>query len=215
MAEIDPEDILKDMDEDSLALICENIGVRFNSKKKEVQKSQLVSALVEQVQQIGMNKVLMVMKVKHLHKLMDLIDPKLKEVKEDERKYPTKAMMQKSVVEHLEKGGWKVKAFWEGYSQEVLRYVCMDVDELKEKDIGDVPKATLLGGIMNNVNLFGINHLLQTLNVEELKEICKKMDLVVESASKDILVDSIIEKKNLIKKNQKRRRRNHLKKSQI
>jgi len=214
MAEIDPEDILKDMDEDALAQICENIGVRFNSKKKDVQKSNLVSALVDQVSRIGMNKVLMVMKVKHLQMLMLGVDPKLKETKEDDRKYPTKAIMKNSLIEHLEKGGWKVKSFWDGYGLEVLKGVCQDVDELKPVDLVDVPKNTLLGGIMNNVNLFGINHLLQTMNVDELQEICEKMDLVVESSSKDILVDSIIEKKNLIKENQKRRKKNPLKKNQ-
>jgi len=124
----------------------------------------------------------------------------------DDKPYPAKNTMTKFILDHLE-GLKSMKAFWEGYSQEALMSCCKDIDDLSdmtEDELKSTHKKEFVNAIMSNVNSFGLNHLFQLLSVDELLSICDNLDLEVESGSKEVLIDSIFEKKSYKPKKKKR-----------
>jgi hypothetical protein len=124
----------------------------------------------------------------------------------DDKPYPAKALMTKIILEYLEQNK-SVKGFWEKYSHEALMSCCMDIDDLsdmKESELKKTSEKDFVDAIMSNVNSFGLNHLFQMLTVDELINVCDNMDLEVKSSSKEVLIDSIFEKKSYKPKKKKR-----------
>jgi len=216
------------LDEQTLVLLGERIEATIPKHKgtKEVEKDQLVEILVNNVIRQGTHRVLNVLKNKSLKELVSHKDVKLEEKwqelsprrarskspskdkkekkdkkdKKEEKQFPSKNVMVKVLFEHLEDKN--LKEFLEGYTQKSLLICCGDIDDLsayKEEELNNMPKKDLVKALLNNVNSFGIGHLFQALTVQELKDVCERIDLNVESSSKDKLVESIIEHKSFVK----------------
>jgi len=216
MEAVDPEEILKDFSIDHLALLGEiiEIAIPLVKKTKEVDREKLMEMLLDYCMKEGIHRIFQILKVKSLQKLVSPTDFRLEEKwKEIEPKkfsdsvkknrdpnkkyYPTKLIMTKMLMDYL--GDKKLKDVLNSYDQSVLLMCCEDIDDLSSYSKDEkkkLDKDELIGAIMNNVNIIGINHLLQKLNVEELKEICKELGLTVDSTSVDILLESILEKKS-------------------
>jgi len=223
MVDQDPEEIFKDMDLKSLELLADkcNLHVPTEKKSKEVDKRKLIEMLIENVTKEGTSRVLGVLKIKTLHLLVDHPDvhldekwrelsprrfktehspsrkPKKGKEKEEAKKYPSKGVMLRILEEFMKDK--PLKNFLDIYSQKVLLACCESIDDLSnysqsEKD--NLHKKDLIKAILNNVNSFGMHHLFQNLTVVELGKICEDMGLVVESSSMDILIESIMEKKD-------------------
>jgi len=122
---------------------------------------------------------------------------KEKEKQEKKNPFPSKHAMLTIMHGMLE--GRTIKDLLDMYPQKSLLLMCEDIDDLSsysEKEKDALKKNDLMKAILNNVNMFGLNHLFQLLNVEELKAIVKDLNLTVDSSSVDILIDSIVEKKS-------------------
>jgi len=221
--DVDPEELFNKVSEKNLAILTERVGLPTRSKKKSkgLEKGKFVEKLVKNVIHEGTGRVLGVLKVKHLQELVD--DPSFhleekwerpepREVMTTPKKgqkegkmvlkkaYPSKGMMTNFITTQLDQDGWKV--FLEKYSQKILLMCCGDIDDLsgyEEDELNNFPKKELVKAILNNVYSFGLNHHFHLLSVPELKEFCVDMELDVESASKEVLIESIIEGKNFKK----------------
>jgi len=110
------------------------------------------------------------------------------------------------LAEYFEKHGWK--DLLESLDRKILFGLCGDIDDLssydkEEKDA--FTKDEMINAILTNVNTFGLTHLFSFLSVNELQAVCKDMKLKVDSSSQEVIIDSIIEKKNFKKAKKKRK----------
>jgi len=222
MSDIDPEDVFKRWSEESLNSLAEKVNVHVRSKKrsKSVDKENLTEALINNVIKEGTTKLLSVIKVMELKKLVDNKDFKLedkwtpplpKSPKKGEKEkvkkgkpYPSKSIMIQLLTDFIEAKGWK--DFLELYNREDLLAVTQDIDDLSDYDddeLKNISKKELVKAILTNVNAFGLNHHLHLLSIEELRAVCVSMELDVESASKEVLVESIIDRKDFKKSKKK------------
>jgi len=60
--------------------------------------------------------------------------------------------------------------------------------------------------IVTNINTFGLQYALQKFTVNELKKLCKKLDISVESNSVEVIMESIIDRKDYHKVEKKKRK---------
>jgi len=235
MSDLDPAEVLKDLDEETLELMADKAGVTVpkNKSTKEVEKDKLIEQLLVTVIKEGTNRVLQVLKNKALKELVTHKEVNLEEKwqqlsprrarskspsrerkrskspggkkKKEGKEFPSKNVMVKVLSEHLENKD--VKEFLEKYSRDQLLMCCQDIDDLssyKDEELAKFKKQDLIDAILKNINNFGINHMFQTLTVQELKKVCERLDLEVASTSKDKLIESIIEKKSYKKKSKPR-----------
>jgi len=131
----------------------------------------------------------------------DKSDSKKKKKKDadTDKKYPPKASMVKIISDGVASIG--VQQFFEHFNADVLLDCCKDIYDLtdmKESELKELlnKKKKLLNAIITNINTFGLQYALQKFNVEELKKLCVKLDISVESNSVEVIMESIIDRKD-------------------
>jgi len=144
-------------------------------------------------------------KKKDEHPITIYLQPKKEELKS--KKFPAKGVMLKILKDVALKDG-NLKEFISQFDDMTLVSVCNDIDDLRnysEDELRDLTKKEMVKGILNNVANFGLNHVLQFLTVVELTAVVTHMELEVDSQSKEILIDSIVEKKSYVKPKPKKK----------
>jgi hypothetical protein len=217
-SDVDPTDILNSIGEDNLLLLADKVNVKVPLKKKSkgADFDKLVELLVDNVVKEGTLRVLGVIKVPRLKLMVDIPDVHLEEKwqpperkttpkkgekgKEKKKPYPSKTIMTNILEKHIAEKTWE--SYLGSMKEDTLLKICGDIDDLSDfsdKDKASLTKKEMINAIMTNIYSFGMNHLLSTLNVNELHAICKVMKLDVDSDGHETLVDSIIEKKDFQK----------------
>ena len=160
--------------------ICKNITYQFSTWKVGVILCSTKTL------EIGLVKVLSCLKKKTLIKLYQSFDPC------DTLSLKNEIVLNLSTNILL----MGISNFFHDCKKSTLIECCKRLDDIDDLDLSQITKKEYISALGDNIFSFGMGNVLSSLSYVTLRNICNECNLIIESKSKEVIMDCIMEQKN-------------------